>query len=53
MQPRASRKFLLNSTYAAPSLRRRYANRWLAGMAGMKPQGQSALYARLAARPAG
>lgn len=35
MQPSAPRKFLLNSTYAAPSLWRGWANRWLAGMAGM------------------
>lgn len=35
MQPSDPRKFLLNSTYAAPSLWRGWANRWLAGMAGM------------------
>lgn len=35
MQPIPPRKFLLNSTYAAPSLWRGWANHWLAGMAGV------------------
>lgn len=34
MQPSAPRKFLLNSTYPAPALRREWTNRWLARMAG-------------------
>lgn len=35
MQPRTSRKFLLDATHVAPSFRRIHTSRWLVGIAGI------------------